>query len=136
MPKFQKGNRANPHGRPPGTGLAQKLRNAIANDLPDVLAALVNAAKAGDATCIKLILDRVWPALKPIDAPVCLGPLPDGLAEQARLILNATAAGELPVNVAAEWLSAVQATARVEELAELKARIEGIESALCVGPSR
>ena len=52
------GRSGNPKGRAPGTGKIDKLRAALAKELPDVLAALVAQAKAGDTGAIRLILER------------------------------------------------------------------------------
>jgi hypothetical protein len=67
MPWTQ-GQSGNPSGRKPGTGKIDKLRAALAKELPDVLEALVTQAKAGDTGAIKVILERTVPTLRPVDA--------------------------------------------------------------------
>ena len=132
MPKFQKGQSGNPDGRPPGLGKVAKLRAALEADLPDILNTLITAARQGDTAAAKLILDRVLPPLRPIDAPLMLGELPDGLGEKAQAIVALAASGGLPPNQASELIAAIANVARVEELSELRGRIVGLEAALRV----
>ena len=60
--KWQTGQSGNPGGRKPGSGKIDKLRAALAKELPEVLEALVAQAKAGDTGAIKLVLERTVPA--------------------------------------------------------------------------
>ena len=124
---WKPGQSGNPKGRPPGTGEVAKLRAALAADVPEILAGLVSAAKAGDVQAARIILERVLPALKPIEHAQAL-PLPDGsLTEQGRAVLAAVAAGELAPGQGAQLLAAVGSLARVVEIDELTQRIEQLE---------
>jgi hypothetical protein len=127
--KYKKGQSGNPAGRPKGTSKANKLRRAIANDLEHIISAMVAAAREGDVSAAKLLLDRVIPALKPMDIPVAL-PLGEGLAESGQVILSAIGAGRLTPDQGAKLLQGLGAAARVEEVAELKDRLESIERVL------
>ncbi len=126
--KWQSGQSGNPSGRKPGTGKIDKLRSALAKELPDVLEALVTQAKAGDTGAIKLILERTVPALRPVDtaAPLNL-PVDGGLADQGRAVLAALASGYLPVNQAAGILQGLGNLAKLVELDELEKRIAALE---------
>jgi len=126
--KWQSGQSGNPGGRKPGTGKIDKLRVALAKELPDVLEALVGQAKAGDIGAIKLILERTVPALRPVDAVAPLNlPVDGGLADQGRAVLAALASGYLPVNQAAGILQGLVNLAKRVELDEEKwvAALEG-----------
>jgi hypothetical protein len=117
----------NPRGRPKGTGKVGELRARIAEALPDILAALVEKAQAGDTAAAKLLLERTLPAVKPVELPA---PVPlDGetLTDQGRAVLHLLAEGELGVGQAAALLSAIGQLARVTELDELARRIESLE---------
>lgn len=126
--KWQSGQSGNPSGRKPGTGKVEKLRAALAKELPEVLDALVAQAKAGDTSAIKLVLERTVPALRPVDAVAPLNlPVDGGLADQGRAVLAALAAGHLPANQAAGILQGLGNLAKLVELDELEKRIAALE---------
>lgn len=126
--KWQSGQSGNPGGRKPGSGKIDKLRAALAKELPEVLEALIAQAKAGDTGAIKLILERTVPALRPVDAATPLNLPPEaGLAEQGRAVLAALAAGQLPVNQATGILQSLGSLAKLKELEELERRIAALE---------
>ena len=62
--RWQPGESGNPSGRRPGSGEVAKLRAAIAEHLPAIVAQLVEAAKAGDVQAVRLLLERVIPPVK------------------------------------------------------------------------
>ncbi len=125
---WKPGQSGNPAGKKPGNGKIDKLRAALAKELPEVLAALVAQAKAGDIGAIKLILERTVPALRPVDAASPLNlPAAGGLAEQGRAVLAALAVGHLPANQAAGILQGLGNLAKLVELDELTRRIEALE---------
>ncbi len=127
-PRWKPGESGNPKGRPPGTGQVAKLRAAIAQDVPNILASLSAAALAGDVQAARLLLERTLPALKPAELPQALT-LPDGpLTDQGRAVLAAVAAGELAPGQGAALLSAIGQLARVAEVDELARRIEALEA--------
>lgn len=126
--KWQAGQSGNPNGRKPGTGKVEKLRAALAKELPDVLESLVAQAKAGDVGAIKLILERTIPALRPVDAATSLPLSSDGgLAEQGRVVWAALATGQLPANQAASLLQGLGTLAKLVEMDELEKRIAALE---------
>ena len=126
--KWQSGQSGNPSGRKPGTGKVEKLRAALAKELPEVLDALVAQAKAGDIGAIKLVLERTVPALRPVDAVAPLNlPAAGGLADQGRAVLAALAAGHLPANQAAGILQGLGNLAKLVELDKLEKRIAALE---------
>jgi hypothetical protein len=86
--QWKPGQTGNPKGRPPGVSAITRLRESLASDVPEILAALVLAAKGGDVAAAKLILERVLPSLKSTEQTQALS-LPEGtLTEQGRAVLH------------------------------------------------
>lgn len=127
MPRFEPGQSGNPKGRPPGTGLSAKLRESIRDELPEVLEAIVKAAKDGDMAAARILMDRIVPTLKPVDMPLAIE-RQAGLAEQGRSVLDAVSSGHITPDQADRLISVVGKQARVVEIDELVKRIEALEN--------
>jgi hypothetical protein len=129
MAKFQKGLPSpNPSGRPRGNVTAQKLREAIAQDLPDILSTLTRLAKSGDVQAAKLLLDRVLPALRPQQESFIVNTIEgDTLADKGNLILDNVFRGDLSSDAGAVLLTALANQAKIEEFVTLEARITALE---------
>ena len=127
--RWKPGESGNPKGRTPGTGEVAAIRAAIADRVPDLLAAMMTRALDGDVGAARLLLERAVAPLKAAEQPQALS-LPDGtLTDQGRAVLAAVAAGELAPGQGAALLGAIGTLARVTELDELTARIEKLETA-------
>jgi hypothetical protein len=126
--RWKPGESGNPAGKRPGSGELQRLRASIAADVPDILAGLVEAAKGGDVMAAKVILERVFPAVKPVEQAQELD-LPEGgtLTAQGRAVLSAVAGGDLAPGQGAQLLTAIGTLARISEIDELAARITKLE---------
>ena len=125
--RWKAGISGNPAGRTPGSGQLQKLRDAIAKDVPEILASLVDAAKGGNINAARLILDRVLPPLKAIELGVALQ-LPEGtLTAKAGALLDAAALGQVTPAQAAQLIAAVGTIGKITEFDELNARITQLE---------
>lgn len=131
--KWQPGQSGNPKGRPPGTGEVSKLRARIASQVPEILQKLGELAKGGDVPAAKLLLERVLPPVKPLEAPVVLSLMEGGLANQARQTFAAAANGEVAPGQAAALINSIAAVARVAETEELEKRIERLEQVASLG---
>lgn len=125
---WQKGISGNPAGRPPGTGEVAKLRAAIAEHVPDIITAMVAAAKEGDASAARLLLERAIAPLRAIDQPAPVALPGATLTEQAHAVLAAASTGALTPSEAATLLQALGSVARIAEYDELAARIAALES--------
>jgi hypothetical protein len=125
MSKFEKGKSGNAKGRPKSM-TATLLRQAINNDMPDILNKLIELAKGGDVQAIKLVLERVCPALKPQAVPINL-PFVESLAGQGNEIIRATMQGKIPPDIGSQLITALANQAKVIEIDELTKRIEVLE---------
>ncbi len=123
---FKKGTSGNAKGRPSANMTADKLRKSINDDMPDILNKLIELAKGGDVQAIKLVLERVCPALKPQAVPINL-PFVDSLAGQGNEIIRATMQGKIPPDIGSQLITALANQAKVIEIDELTKRIEVLE---------
>ena len=124
---WQKGKSGNPKGRPPGKSPITKMRESLMGDIPDILKALVEGAKAGDPACAKLILERVLPSLKPSEMPVALALNGETLTDKGKMVLDAIADGQIAPAQGAQLVAAIGQLARVSEIDELQRRVEALE---------
>jgi hypothetical protein len=126
--RWKAGESGNPNGRRPGTGEVAKLRESIAAHLPEIITQLVAKAVEGDAQAARLLLERVLPALKPMEQPVDLTlPADSGLTAQGKAIVQAVAAGTLAPGKGAQLLAGLGSLARIVEIDELEKRITQLE---------
>ena len=126
--RFAPGNSLSP-GRPHGRGPVAEMRAALATDLDKIISSLKAQALAGDPQAIRIILDRVLPALRPVDMPTVLALPVDGtLADQARAVVQAAADGDLAPTQAAQIVTALGGVAKIVETTELVRRIEALEA--------
>ena len=125
---WRPGQSGNPAGRPPGVGEIGKLRAAIGKRVPELLAAMMTRALAGDVGAARLLLERAIAPLKAAEQPEVLA-LPEGgtLTAKANAVLSAAAAGELAPGQAAQLIAALGTLAKISEVDELTARITALE---------
>jgi Family of unknown function (DUF5681) len=117
--RFQKGQSGNPAGKPKGarhktTLLAERLTQ---DDVEKIVNAVLTAARNGDMTAAKIILDRIAPMRRSIsfDLPRIEGWADVGAARAA--ILEAVADGNLMPSEAADIFKLVEKVARSREAA-------------------
>jgi hypothetical protein len=131
--QFQPGQSGNSAGKPIGTRhkATQAAQAMLEGEMGALTRKAVELALEGDTTALKMCLERILPALKPSAQPVRLNmPPPDNLTDTARAFITAAANGELPPDIAAQLVSAVASVARVEELEQVKHRLEALERAI------
>ena len=127
MARWRKGESGNPRGRPRGAGEIGRLRAAIGEAVPEILAALIERAREGDVQAARLLLERALPAIKPVELPEAVALRGGTLTEQGQSVLRLLAAGELGPGQAAALLGAIGQLARVAEIDELARRIDALE---------
>ena len=126
---FKKGQSGNPQGRKPGATPAIKLRKIIADNIPDILYAMIEQAKAGDVPAAKALLDKVVPSLKPQALPVSVES-ESGLVAQGEAVINETLAGNIPPDIGSLLITSLSSQSKLIEIEELNKRLERIESLL------
>ena len=127
--KFQPGVSGNPKGKPKDKTPATLLRKAIVEDMPEIILALIEQAKAGDTATAKILLDRCCPVLKPQAMAINL-PVNGSLAEQGGEIIRATMTGEIPADIGSQLITALSNQGKLIELQELTLRLDRIEKQL------
>jgi len=127
--RFQPGVSGNLSGRPKSA--TTLLREKIAEDLDEVVKAVVFAAKNGDMLAAKLILDRLIPALRPTAAMVNLQLPADATpVNVAESLLRSVACGQISPDSAAQLLGATAQFSKILEVEELRDRINAIEKSI------
>jgi hypothetical protein len=125
---FVKGKSGNPYGRPKGTTKIERLRALIEPEAPELFRVAVAAAKAGDSTMMRLILERVCPPLKAdsmaVEVDIDLSGTP---VDQGKAILQAATTGKLSIDDATRLLQGIAAQCRIQEITDLEARLDALE---------
>ena len=126
---WKSGQSGNLKGRPPGRGEVSKLRAAIAERVPELLAAMMARALDGDVGAARLLLERAIAPLKGVEQAVMLRLPNDGtLSAKANAVLSGAAAGDLAPGQAAQLIAALGTLAKIHEVDELSARIAALEA--------
>lgn len=122
---FKKGRSGNPGGRP---GHVNKLRAKLAAGSEAVIKIVMDAAKSGDMQACRLILERMVPAIKPVSEPIQFDFSGSTPTEQARSIMAAIAAGDIPPDQGRALIEALASVAKIAELDELSRRLAALEA--------
>ena len=129
--RFQPGQSGNPAGKPRGarhktTLLAEKL---MQDDAEGVVKRVIEAAKGGDMTAARIVLDRIAPARR--DSPVTIAlPKIETAADAAKAmaaILAAVASGAVTPSEADQVAKIVAAFVSTLEASEFEARLLALE---------
>ncbi|TDR93062.1 DUF5681 domain-containing protein [Enterovirga rhinocerotis] len=130
--RFQRGQSGNPAGKKPGTRhattiLAEKI---MSEDVEGVVKAVVEAAKDGDMTAARIIMDRIAPVRRGAITAVTLPTIesPADLTKATSAILAAVSEGELTPVEAAELGKLVEAHGKAIEITDLHERLSRLEA--------
>ena len=121
---FKKGQSGNPSGRPKKD--TANLKPLLAKHGASVLQKVIDAALEVDLTACKLVLDRLYPAIKPQAQSIKI-PTGNTLEESGGNIVNATMTGCIPPDVGALLITALANQAKLVEATDLNKRIEKLE---------
>lgn len=131
--QFQKGVSGNPAGKPKGARHKATLAAMalLEGESEALTRKAVELALEGDTTALRLCLERIAPALKSTAPMIMLdAPLPHSLTDRAKTLIDCATRGEIPPDIAAQLVTALTGTARIEEMESLKDRLEALERAL------
>src|SRR5262245_13777235 len=105
------------------------MREMLELHAEELVAKIVDLAKAGDTTALRICIDRLIPPVKAKDDPVRLPSLGGSLADSGRVILDALADERLTPEEAGSILSALGTQARIVEVDEIEKRVAALEKA-------
>lgn len=134
---FEPGQSGNPAGRPKGIkDRRTELRQMMLDEAPALIAKVVELAKEGDATALRICLERIVPPAKAKDDPIALPGLTDSLADNSREVVRALAKGDLTPEEAATVLQALASQVRIIEADEIERRLADLEQVVASKGSR
>ena len=126
--KFKPGISGNPKGRPKGArDKRTELRSLLEPHAKDLVEKVVELAKGGDTTAIRLCLERLIPPIRAQDQNITLDDMNGGLTAQGKQIILAMGNGELSPSDASTMLQALASQARLSEVDELERRVTKLE---------
>jgi hypothetical protein len=118
-------------GRKPGTkNWTSKLAAALEGEAEELLRSAIAVAKSGDATMLKFLLGRVLPKERTVHVDL---PATDGdfdAVDAMERVLVAAVSGQIPPSEASALANVVAAYVHTIGNAELRDRLDGIESDL------
>lgn len=129
---FKPGVSGNPSGRPKGaySKTTRIVQNLLAEEAEEVARVVLEAAKGGDLTAAKLVLDKLVPPAKdaPVSEPV---PLPEltaeGLPRAVEVIVQSVAAGNLLPGEGQALIGMLDGLRKSIELSEIEKRVAALE---------
>jgi hypothetical protein len=108
----------------------QQLRAQVELLLPEIIQVLATKVRAGDIGAARLLLERVMPPIKPVEAPQALQISGGDLSNQAKSIVALAASGEVSVGSAAQLVSALSTVAKLIEVDDLLKRVDALEKSI------
>lgn len=139
-PGFQPGQSGNPHGRKQGSRSKTILAlEALGEgEVHEIVQALVEKAKTGDAVAAKPILDRVWPVRKGARVEFDLSPVSEAKELPVAIagITEQVAAGAISPDEGALIVGLLEAQRKAIETADLADRVAALEQRLAAGAKK
>ena len=131
---FKPGQSGNPAGRPKGSkNHATMMALALMEcDLDSIVKNVINAAKAGDMTAAKLVIDKLVPASR--SRPICIElPKVEDIASAQTaqaVVVDAVARGELLADEGQMLSGLIENQRRAIETGTLELRLKAIEESM------
>lgn len=128
---FQKGKSGNPGGRPKGRpDRRTEWRKPLEAKGSALVAKAIEMALSGDASALRLCLERLTPAIKPEAQPVRFDLKGETLTEKAESILEAVAQGKIDPMTGKALIEAVGSFAKISDVDELTRRVNEMQKHL------
>lgn len=131
--QFEAGRSGNPAGRPKGarSRATLALENILDGDAESILRKAIELAKDGDATAMRLCLDRMMPPRKDRTITFELPPIETAtdLTRATSALLQGVADGEITPSEAAELSKLVDAHMKAIEAVDFAGRLAVLEQA-------
>jgi hypothetical protein len=131
---FAKGQSGNPKGRPEGsrTNIAMRVDELLEAEFEAVTIALLDKAKEGDATALRMVMDRIAPSRKsrPIQIELPSIRTLGGVTDASEAILAAVANGTITPDEGQALSVIVEGRRKVIETDDLAKRISDLEERL------
>jgi hypothetical protein len=137
MPRFSPGQSGNPRGKPPGTRHKATLaaEALLDGEAEAITRKAIERALEGDATALRLCLDRILPPRK--DRPLLINLPKLASASDATTALatvtEAVAAGEITPSEGADLNAVVAGFGKMLELADIEVRLRQLEERVSDG---
>lgn len=104
------------------------MRELLVPHASDLVAKAVEMALAGDASALRICIDRLIPPAKARDDPVSLPFEAGTLSEKGQAVLDAMGKGEIAPDVATAVLQGIAAQVRIVEADEIERRLAALEA--------
>jgi hypothetical protein len=121
---WKRGQSGNPAGRPPGFGEVARLRAQLAEALPEVLDAVVRAARSGDMQACRLIMERTIAPLKHEELPTVIEGFAGNRAELVAAVVQAIARGHLDTDRGGRLIALLTPSELDERISKIERRYE------------
>jgi hypothetical protein len=131
--KFKPGQSGNPGGRQKGSrDRRSAFRELIADSAEDLIKKVVEMAKAGDMTALRICVDRILPPVKEVPLRCKLPPItkPQDCTEAQAAVLAAVAVGEMLPSEGQALSGLIEHQRRAYETTEIASRLAAIEEKL------
>jgi hypothetical protein len=129
---FKKGESGNPRGKPKGarhraTLMAEKM---MEDDAAEIVKAVLDAARSGDMTAAKIVLDRIAPLRRGRPVLLDLPPVTSAsdVAAAMGVVVGAMGAGDLSPDEAMSVAGVLELRRRAMETEEFEQRLLALES--------
>ena len=116
-------------GRKKGSGQAAHYRAMLEPHAEGLIQQVVDLAKSGDMTALKLCLDRLCAPLRPTDRLISIEGLEgcNGLSSKGEMIIDHVALGKVTPVEASNLMRVISNQARILEVDELERRVTELE---------